>query len=125
MGKEIRELFLKRLHVELHLYKETVLQKEKAEIFAESYKIELFANLYEILAEKAETLPEELLYKLLCQRFSILEFLYRKWLKREDGFYEELREYVADELELYQAVKTAEEKEGVYGEGHDTIASGK
>lgn len=125
MGKEIRELFLKRLHVELYLYKETVLKKEKTEIFAESYKIGLFANLYEILAEKAETLLEELLYKLLCQRFSILEFLYRKWLKREDGFYEELEEYVASELELYQAVKTEEGEVDVHGEGHDTVASGK
>lgn len=125
MGKEIRELFLKRLHAELCLYKETVLQKEKSEIFSESYKIELFANLYEILVEKTEILPEELLYKLLCQRFSILEFLYRKWLKREDGFYEELKEYVSDELELYQAVKTEEREDGVHGEGHDKVTAVK
>ena len=125
MGKEIRELFLKRLHVELYLYKETVLKKEKTEIFAESYKIELFANLYEILAEKTEILPEELLYKLLCQRFSILEFLYRKWLKREDSFYEELKEYVSSELELYQVVKAEEGEDGVHGEGHDKVTSGK
>jgi len=125
MGKEIRELFLKRLHVELCLYKETILKKEKAEIFAESYKIELFANLYEIMAEKTEILPEELLYKLLCQRFGILEFLYRKWLKREDGFYEELKEYVSGELELYQAVNAEKGEVDVHGEGHDKVASGK
>lgn len=125
MGKEIRELFLKRLHVELQLYKETVLKKEKAEIFAESYKIELFANLFEILAEKVETLPEDLLYKLLYQRFSILEFLYRKWLKREDSFYDELKEYVSGELELYQETKEEEERKEAHGERYDTTASGK
>ncbi len=108
MGEEIRELFLKRLHVELYLYKETVLKKEKAEIFAESYKIELFINFYEILAEQVQTLPEELLYQLISLRFGILEFLYRKWLKREDGFYEELKAYVASELELYWNIKIEE-----------------
>ena len=94
--------------MELQSYKESVLAKEKEEIFAESYKTELFANLYEILVEKTQTMPEELLYQLISKRDSILEFLYWKWLKWEDGFYDELKEFVAGELEVYQAVKTEE-----------------
>lgn len=128
MGKEIRETFLKRLYMELQSYKENVLAKEKEEIFAESYRTELLANFYEILVEKIQTMPEALLYELISKSDGILEFLYWKWLKWEDGFYEELKEFVAEELEMYQSVKSEggeEEADGKEGERHHTVASGK
>ncbi len=51
--KELRELFQQRLYMELMLFKDSMLQKEKKGIFHDSYKIEVFVNLYEILVSHA------------------------------------------------------------------------
>ena len=48
--RELREIFLERLHVELHLFRDSMMQKSKADIYSNSYKIEIYINLYEILA---------------------------------------------------------------------------
>ena len=97
--KELRGLFVQRLYLEYMLFKDSMLQREKKDIFHDSYKIEIFVNLYEILLAYAENLQCEMTRKLLELNFGILEFLYQEWLHREDTFYEELREYACSELE--------------------------
>lgn len=97
--KELRELFQQRLYMELMLFKDSMLRKEKGDIFKASYKIEVFVNLYEILLVHAEKLQGGMIRELLGLNFGILDSLYQEWLDREDNFYEELREYACYELE--------------------------
>lgn len=97
--KELRELFLQRLYLEYMLFKDSMLQKEKGDIYKDSYKVEIFVNLYEILVSHAENLNSNTIRGLLNLNFGILEFLYQEWLHREDTFYEELTEYACSELE--------------------------
>lgn len=121
--KKLRELFQQRLYMELILFKDSVLQKEKEDIFKASYKIEIFVNLYEILVSHAENLSSNTIRGLLNLNFGILEFLYQEWLDREDNFYEELREYACYELEaLPEKVEPYAEKEEKDGTEPDQAA---
>ncbi len=97
--KELRELFLQKLYLEYMLFKDSMLQKEKKDIFHDSYKIEVFVNLYEILVAHAERLQGEMIRELLRFNDSILESLYQGWQYREDTFYEDLRNHACSELE--------------------------
>lgn len=125
-GKELRKLFLERLHMEIQLFKDSMLCKEKAGIYAESYKIEMYVNLYEILAEETERMTETLLRKLIHQPSGILDAFYQEWLSKDDSFYTELREYVEDEFDVLSAVreliKLGKEDEDRDGEKHDKAA---
>ena len=98
--KKLRELLLQRLHMELLLFKDSVLQKEKEDIFRDSYKIEVYVNLYEIFMERAGCLKEDTIRKLLNLKSGILETIYQEWLDKNDIFYEELCDYVSYELVL-------------------------
>lgn len=64
MKKTAREMFLGRLHGKLQRFKESMLQKDKEGIYSESYRIEVFINLYEILAEQAGQMQDALLLDL-------------------------------------------------------------
>lgn len=97
--KELRELLQARLHMELQLFKDSMLQKGKEDIFNASYRIEIYVDLYEILLAHAENLQGNMIRELLGLGFGILDHLYQEWMDREDGFYEELKEYACNELE--------------------------
>ncbi|MCM1500255.1 MAG: DUF3848 domain-containing protein [Clostridium sp.] len=97
--KELRDLLSKRLYIELQLFKDSKLRQEREEVFKDSYKIEIYVNLYEIFAVHIDNLQEDTIRRLLSLKFGILEFIYQEWLKREDSFYEELRAYACGELE--------------------------
>lgn len=96
--KELKELLLEKLHIELHLFKDSMLQKTKKEIYEASYKIEVFVNVYEILMEEVENLDPETLRELLYWKYGILESLYEDWLGRDDNSFDELKAYVGSEL---------------------------
>ena len=102
---ELRELLFERLHMEIQLFKDSVLCKSKADIYSFSYKIELYVNLYEILVIQAERMSAALLRKLIYQPSGILEAFYQEWLSKDDNFYTELREYVEDELDVLLAIR--------------------
>ena len=85
--------------MELLLFKDSMLQKEKEDIFKASYRIEIYVNLYEILVTQTENLQCGMIRGLLELNFGILDHLYQEWLDREDSFYAELREYACYELE--------------------------
>ena len=97
--KELRELLRARLHMELQLFKDSMLQKGKEDIFNASYRIEIYVNLYEILLVHTENLQGSIIRELLGMGFGILDHLYQEWMDREDSFYVELKEYACNELE--------------------------
>ena len=120
---QLREVFLERLHIEIQLFKDSMLQRTKADIYAASYRIELYVNLYEILVVLAERMPEVLIRALLYQNSGILEAFYGEWMKQDDAFYTELREYAEDELEAVLTGVTADGgKEGKDGKRDDKAA---
>ena len=121
--KELRELFRERLHMELQLFKDSMLQKEKEDIFQGSYKTEIYVNLYEIFAAYADSLKNDTIRKLLNLKSGILEAVYQEWLGEEDSFYDELREYACRELENIAETGNAERgKDDEDGKGLDKAA---
>ena len=120
--KQLRELLLERLHLEVKLFKDSMLRRSKADIYAGSYKIELYVNLYEILVIEAERMSEPLLRKLLYHRSGILDAFYEEWLTKDDSFYTELRECAEDELEVISAREKDMGKDDGHGKKYDKAA---
>ena len=109
----LKDILGERLHIELQLFRDTVLQQTKEEIYNSSYKIEVFVNAYEILLGEMEHLDEDTVRGLLDQDTGILDPLYQEWLTQEDGFFEEFKSYVESWLEAAaQMRKTACGKAG-------------
>ena len=94
----MKVLFCRKIYEELQVFKQTVLSEEKEDIYGESYKIDVFVNLYEILVEQAGKLSNDVLKKLLQQSTGILNCLYETWLKKEDSRYSELEKHVLEEV---------------------------
>lgn len=114
--KELKDLLLKRLHIELQLFKDSILRQSKEEVYKSSYKIEVFVNSYEILVEDMERLDEDTVRGLLYQNFGILDFLYQEWLTREDCVFDELKAYIGGELGAIAKINSpAYGKEGADG----------
>ena len=121
--KGLRELLLQRLHMELLLFKDSMLQKEKEDIFMDSYRIEIYVNLYEILLVHTENLQCGMIRGLLALNSGILDHLYREWLDRQDSFYVELKEYACGELEVMPGkINPGAKKEGDDGTEPDQAA---
>lgn len=121
--KELRELLQQRLHLELMCFKDSMLQQGKEDIFKASYRIEIYVNLYEILLVHTENLQSGMIRELLGLGFGILDHLYQEWMDREDGFYEELKEYACSELEtIPKRVNPYAEEEGKDGTESDQVA---
>ncbi len=99
MDNNAKEQFLKKLHNEQQLFRRSMIQMGKEEIYGEAYRIEITAILYDILIEKAELFSENILEK-LAGRENVLQFLYNTWLKKEDNLYEELCSHVEYEVGL-------------------------
>lgn len=123
--KGLRELLLQRLHMELLLFKDSMFQKEKEDIFMDSYRIEIYVDLYEIFVEHADTLGADTMRMLLNLNYGILETVYQKWMGKKDSFYDELNTYVCNELESVSAMADevySDEKEGEHGTEPDQAA---
>lgn len=98
MEKEVRRVNT-RLYLEYLKFKDDMLRKSQEEVFKSRYRIDVFLNLYEIMVEKTEELPREILARLEKQE-GPLERLYEGWMKKEDSVYQELKDYVEKELFL-------------------------
>ena len=108
----VKERFLDRLYGEYQAYKASVLGCPNDEIFDRCYEIHAMVNFYEILAEKADELPEHVLTKLL-QRGNILTELYELWLKKDDGSYGEMESHVEDGIEnIVKEIQKEKERDG-------------
>ena len=121
--KGLRELLMQRLHMELLLFKDSMLQREKEDIFKESYKIEVWVDLYEIFVETAADLDEDTMRGLVNLNFGILESVYQKWMERKDGFYDDLQDYASRELKIISEMgRTGGAKEDDDGTGCNQAA---
>lgn len=119
----LRDLLSKRLYIELQLFRDSMLQKGKGDIFQSSYEIEIYVNLYEIFMMHIENLDADTMRRLLSLAFGILEHTYQEWLSREDGFFDELREYACKELEALSEMGNPDHREEVkHGTGIDQAA---
>ena len=119
----MRDLLSKRLYIELQLFKDSMLQREKEDIFRSSYEIEIYVNLYEIFMMHIGNLDISTMRKLLGLAFGILEHAYQEWLSREDGFFDELSEYARDELIVISNLRDLHNgEEGEDGTGIDKAA---
>ena len=119
----MRDLLSKRLYIELQLFKDSVLRKEKEDIFQSSYEIEIYVNLYEIFMMHIGKLDIGTMRRLLGLAFGILEHAYQEWLSREDGFFDELSEYARDELIVISNLRYPHNgEEGEDGTGIDKAA---
>lgn len=119
---ELRGLLSERLHMELQLFKDSMLRKTKKDIYEASYKIEIFVNVYEILMEEVENLDMETVRRALHWRHGILESLYAEWLGREDSSFGELKTYVGRELEAMAREGISGRKEEGDGKEPDKAA---
>ena len=93
----IREIFKIRLCREFLQFKESMLAKDKGELFDSCSLIGVYRDIYEITLELAVSLPEEQL-EALYVKSDILEGLYRGWVKVEDSYYREMQQYVENKL---------------------------
>lgn len=89
--KELNDLLSKRLHIELQLFKDSILRQTKEEVYPSSHKIEVYVNAYEILMEGMEDLGKDMAHRLLYRKDSILEALYQEWFARKDPVFEGLK----------------------------------
>ena len=121
--RELRELLRERLHMELQIFKDSMLQKGKEDIFKASYEIEIYVNLYEIFAVHIDKLQSEIIRRLLNLNFGILESIYQEWLRKEDSFFDKLRTYACSELENISKTGNPEcGKDDENGKGLDQAA---
>ena len=93
-----KEHFLDRLYGEYQAYKASVLGCTNEEIFNRCYEVDTMVVFYEILAEKADRMPEHVLAALL-QHKNILSELYQLWLQKDDSCYSEMESHIEDEIE--------------------------
>lgn len=105
----MKERFWNKITVEYLTYKATVIGTTNGEIYNRCYEIDTMVNLYELLMEKGETLPEICLEGLLQQE-NILRNLYEEWLKRDDRCYQELENYVMEELRYLEVQENEAER---------------
>lgn len=101
----LRDLLSKRMYIELQLFKDSMLRKEKEEIFKSSYTTEVYVNLYEICLEYMEGMDSDTLRRLLVTGTGILDSIYQEWLIRKDSFYDELKECACSELDVLSGLK--------------------
>lgn len=103
----MKEYFLNMIFGEYQAYKASVLGCTNSEIFGKSYEIDSIVNIYEILVEKADKFPDDILAALM-KRGNILRNLYDLWLKKEDSAYQELEAHVMVEIEYWAAAELPE-----------------
>nr|WP_300766693.1 hypothetical protein [uncultured Acetatifactor sp.] len=118
----LRDLLSKRLYIELGLFKDSMLQKGKEDIFRSSYEIEVYVNLHESYMGLIDNLDGNAMRRLLGLPFGMLGHAYEAWMMREDSFYGELRECAQDELEALSAMGDPDYEEEEDGTGADKAA---
>lgn len=117
----VKEQFFQKLKEEYQQFRQRIFQKDKQDIIKDSYRIEIFEELYKILVEKGDTLSDAILRNLLYQS-GLLDFLYDCWLKKEDSQLQELMDCVEEELGKVKPQEN-EEWKGAWDYEGDSFAS--
>lgn len=86
---QLEELFCAKLYLEIEKYKFRIRKKGADEIIEKSYEIDCMVNIYEMLREKCKEFDSDTLQCLIVVP-DILVQCYRRWLKYEDSFQDEL-----------------------------------
>jgi len=94
----MKDHLLDRIYGEYQAYKVSILSLSSAEIFSKCYEIDIMTNIYDILAERVESLSENTVAALLEQK-NVLQWIYERWLKKDDSSYAELENHVMDEVD--------------------------
>lgn len=119
----MRDLLSKRLYIELQLFRDSMLQREKEDIFQSSYVIEVYVNLYEIFMMHIDNLDIDTMRRLLNLKFGIMEHLYQGWLSRDDSFFDELKAFACDGLGTLSELGNLDcREEAEDGKGFDKAA---
>ena len=119
----LRDLLSKRLYIELQLFRDSMLRKEREDIFKSSYVIEIYVNLYEIFMMHIGNLDIGIMHRLLNLKFGIMEHLYQEWLSQDDSFFDELKAFVCDGLGTLSEVGNLDcREEAEDGKGSDKAA---
>ena len=100
----LKEALWNKLTAEYKSYQVSVLSMSNSEIYGKCYEIDCMVNFYEILMEKAESMPDDTLLDLLRQE-NILWSFYDTWLAKDDSNYSELESHVVEEVEVVVARK--------------------
>lgn len=116
---DIRRCICKRIYKEYQEFKISLISKSPEDIFAESYRIEVYINLFEILIELMESFSNIELRALLNMP-CIMEYFYHEWLGIEDSFVEEMQESIVSALKKCQikrrhVIKFELRRENAYG----------
>jgi len=119
---DTKKKFCKKVKDEYRHFKKKMLKKRKKEIFREAYKIDVFANLYNILTEKAETLSDGILQSLLSSS-GVMDVMYDSWLKKDDSSFDELMQCV--EQEIKKAEDLIQPGRSMHGEKGNKTAQGR
>ncbi len=76
-----------------------------------------------ILTDSMKEWPENTVRWFLYRNYGILDFLYQEWLSRNDGFYDELADYVRREMDKISQIRTrGNGKENGYEEQYNQAA---
>ncbi len=86
-----------RIYGEFQAYRASIFNLSRNEMFSKSYESYIITSFYEIIVENIEHFSEEIINGLL-ESGNILSGLYEEWLKTDDGEYDELRNFVLDEI---------------------------
>lgn len=77
--KELLKIFNWKITSEMKLFKARMLQKDKEEIFAESYEIDYMVRIYESLRERSQKMDTRVLSQCI-QVSDLLVSFYLAWL---------------------------------------------
>ncbi len=105
----MKERISERIYGEYQAYKAEILGLPNTEIFGKSYEIDTVVNIYEILMEKVQGLPDDTLAALLPHKNILME-LYDSWLGKDDSSYQELAGHVEEEIGAIADGCVAEER---------------
>lgn len=106
-----KEIFRIKIAEEYRLFKNCILLLSSEEVFANAYRIDIMINIYEVLIEMADDLGEEEIKELLGYH-KLLEFLYERWLKTEDDFYQQIKDCMKQTIEMKTREQNVVERSG-------------
>lgn len=111
----MKEHLLNRIYGEYQTYRADILGLLNAKIFGKCYEIDAVVNnIYEILMEKVQELPDDTLAALLSHKNILME-LYNSWMARDDSSYQELTSHVEDEIEIIVDKDSTAERSVAWG----------
>lgn len=98
MHKEhVKTVFNRKLMKEIKAFKKNMLKRKPYEILANAYYIMCVLAIYEALIEMSNEMKAKTIHELI-KIPDLIEFLYNRWLKRDDSFQYELEECISDSI---------------------------